>query len=204
MTASRREFLQLGLAVTGLATVTGQPFEEQLALPPPFPKNLLYDSRLPLSLEFVHAFGSPKSSARALQDGALHMWRSWPRPAAGSSVVPLCGLTGLDVMHKLEELALSKGHAVIFRGAHRRTSDGRMVHQLTGSDAILRHAGQLRSTSWVAGLADLVWQHPSRVDHVATVSLSGAAGDRSVGDESLLLSWIIAPSPRHYPPLWWR
>ena len=204
MTASRREFMQLGLAVTGLAIVSERSFKEHLALSPPFPKDLLYDKRLPLSLEFVHAFGSLKRSVWPVGDSVFDTWRSWLVPAWSSSSMPLCGLTGLDVMHTLEELALRQGRAVIFRGEHRWMSDGRIVHHLTGSEAVLRHAGQLTSATWVTGLADLVWQHPSNIDTIATTHLSGAAGKWLPSPENLVFSWIIAPSPCRIPSLWWR
>lgn len=198
--ASRREFLQLGMAALALPISVHPPFS---ATPPMKPASdtsvglykAVFDERFSESVAFaeeVRALGKPvvhgiKGDITDLWFHELHArWKREP--------VAVAGLTGHGAVFCLERLAWDHRMRVVYRGEHQRLPGGRMQHLLSGPPSMLSDAESLTSSGaeWPKLIARLVTRCPLARPSTTKATIVSAATPRTANPDPLI-SWVIAP-----------
>lgn len=198
--ASRREFLQLGMAALALPISVHPPFS---ATPPIKPASdtsvglykAVFDERFSESVAFaeeVKALGKPvvhgiKGDITDLWFHELHArWKREP--------VAVAGLTGHGAVFCLERLSWDHRMRVVYRGEHQRLPDGRMQHLLSGPPSMLREAEDLSisGADWPKLIARLVTRCPVVPLRTTETTIVSAASPRTDNPDPLI-SWVIAP-----------
>jgi hypothetical protein len=198
--ASRREFLQVGIAALAL------PISAHAALSPiaaasnssvavtPLYK-VVFDERFPLSVAFgaeARSLGLPTHSIRGdITDLWFHeldaRWKKSPAAVAG--------LTAHGALFCLERLAWDHGMRVVFRGDHRYLPDGSIEHALTGPQSVVHQAAGLQDDGdgWATSVASLVARCPEGRSVPAKVTIHAHAAKPRDGESESLISWVLAP-----------
>jgi hypothetical protein len=197
--ASRREFLQIGVAAlalpisarTGLTPAVSGPANQ--SVPTPLYK-VVFDQRFLSSRAFageVKRLGAPVFGIKGdITDLWFHdLDARWKREPIG-----IAGLTEHGPLFCLERLAWDHGMRVVYRADHTYRSDGYMEHELTGSEQMLREAVDLSSSgaNWSSRMAGLLTRcpaNPARASKMTVVTPTARPAD----DPRHLVSWVIAP-----------
>lgn len=196
--ASRREFLQVGIAALALpisahgALSPGAAKPENAAPVTPLYK-VIFDERFPASVAFgdeARRLGLPTHSIRGdITDLWFHdldaQWKK--KPAA------VAGLTAQGALFCLERLAWDHGMRVVFRGDHQYLPEGAIEHALTGPESIVHQAASLQDDDWAARVARLVAQVPQGHTTPAKATIRGRATAPANAEPEGLISWVIAP-----------
>lgn len=197
--ASRREFLQLGMAALALPITVHPPFSATPAIKPASDTSVglykaVFDERFSESVAFaeeVKALGKPvvhgiKGDITDLWFHELHaLWKRKP--------VAVAGLTGHGAVFCLERLAWDHRMRVVYRGEHQRLPDGRMQHLLSGPPSMLHEAEDLNSSGadWPKLIARLVTRCPVVRPRTTEATIVGAVAPRTDNPDPLI-SWVIA------------
>jgi hypothetical protein len=197
--ASRREFLQIGVAAlalpisarAGLAQAKSAVAGE--SAPTPLYK-VIFDERSATSRAFadeVKRLGAPVYGIRGdITDLWFHdldaRWKKEP--------IAIAGLTEQGPLFCLERLAWDHGMRVVYRADHTYRADGYMEHELSGSEAMLREAVNLSSggTDWSNRVASLLTRCPATRAQASKLTVVTPAAKKA-GDPDRLVSWVIAP-----------
>ncbi len=197
--ASRREFLQLGVAALALPISAHADWrhtpvvaaESAAALPL---HKVVFDERYASSRSFADAakeFGAPVHPIRGdITDLWFHeldaRWKKEP--------VAIAGLTEHGPLFCLERLAWDHGMRVVYRADHTYRSGGYMEHELSGSERMLREAVDLSSSGsdWSRRTAALLIHSRAGRAQASTVTVV-TLGVKRAGDPENLVSWVIAP-----------
>jgi len=198
--ASRREFLQLGMAALALPISVHPPFSSTPPMKPASDTSVglykaVFDERFSESVAFayeVKALGKPvvhgiKGDITDLWFHELHArWKREP--------VAVAGLTGHGAVFCLERLAWDHRMRVVYRGEHQRLPDGGMQHLLSGPPSMLREAENLSvsGADWPKLIARLVTRCPVVRPRATTTTIVSAATARTDKSDPLI-SWVIAP-----------
>jgi hypothetical protein len=196
--ASRREFLQVGIAALALpisahAALTPTPDAPEKTTPITPLYKVVFDERFPASVEFgneARSLGLPTHSIRGdITDLWFHdldaQWKKNP--------VAIAGLTAQGALFCLERLAWDHGMRVVFRGDHRYLPAGSIEHVLTGPASVVREAANLEGEAWAARVTNLVTRIPEGHSTPAKATIHGRAAAPANTEAEDLISWVIAP-----------
>ena len=197
--ASRREFLQLGVAALTLpisARAGWQTASVETAVGPEPARlyKVIYDQRHASSRAFAEEAKKLGAPIQAIRGDITDVWFNdldarWKREPAA-----IGGLTEHGPLFCLERLAWDHGMRVVYRADHTYGPDGYLEHELSGSERMLREAILLSSSGpdWSRRAAALLVRCPAGSMPVAN-SRMVTPGVQRTGDPEHLVSWVIAP-----------
>ena len=176
---TRREFLQMTLAVAALPAAAGTavalaagPIPQQRIKAPSLYK-ILYDERFAASAHFGAAARRAGWSAHSIRGDVTSVWFDDLNVRWKNSPVPIAGLTAPAALFCLERLAWDHGMRCVFHEEHPDSE----------------------SLAWAQTAIDTVTRFP--LDHVVATGPTQVGLPRSAGDHSpMLVSWVIAPVVR--------
>jgi hypothetical protein len=197
--ASRREFLQIGVAAlalpisarAGLApTILGQANE---STPTPLYK-VIFDERFASSRAFAGEVKRLGASVYGIKGDITDLWFNdldarWKKEPIG-----IAGLTEHGPLFCLERLAWDHGMRVVYRADHTYRADGYMEHELSGSERMLREAVNISSSGpdWSRRTAGLLTRCPANKAQASKMTVVTPAV-KQADDPEHLVSWVIAP-----------
>jgi hypothetical protein len=197
--ASRREFLQIGVAALAIpisARAGLKPANSGLvggSAPTPLYK-VVFDERFPASRTFageVKRLGAP---IYGIKGDITDLWFNdldarWKKEPIG-----IAGLTAHGPLFCLERLAWDHGMRVVYRADHTHRADGYMEHELSGSEAMLREAVNLSSSGpdWSSRVANLLTRCPASRSQASKKTVVTPTA-KHADDPEHLVSWVIAP-----------
>jgi hypothetical protein len=195
--ASRREFLQVGVAALALPISTRAGFASAVpavaseSVPTALYK-VIYDERFAASRAFgteVKRLGAP---AYSIKGDITELWfhdldARWKREPVG-----IAGLTEHGPLFCLERLAWDHGMRVVYRADHNYRPAGSMEHGVVGSDEMLRETVNLSGADWSARMARLLTRCPASRSQASRMTVVTPA-TRHADDPEHLVSWVIAP-----------
>jgi hypothetical protein len=196
---SRREFLQIGVAVTAMP-VASHAWSAAVAPPgtPPLPLYaVIYDGRFEQSIAFARRSEALGFSTREISGDVTSLWyndlyRRWKQ-----GPVAIAGLTGHGAMFCLEQLGRDHRLRSVFRSEHRPEANQEIGHTMRGPVAMLTNAlMRIKSQSAAFGscMADVVTRCPGGRPELSTAEIR-SRGELDLGnDETDLYSWVIAPA----------
>jgi hypothetical protein len=195
--ASRREFLQMGIAALALPIRAQSPdpscpsAEDGSSSTPIY--KMVYDERFSASRAFAEEASRLGLSVYGIKGDMTDLWyhdldARWKQgPAA------IAGMTAHGAIFCLERLAWDKRMRVVFRADHRFLPDGSIEHALSGPSSMLRQAvGLNRETDWAQQMAGLVTRCPATRFEASLANVLGPAV-KYADDPEHLISWLIAP-----------
>ena len=197
--ASRREFLQIGVAAlalpisarTGLTPAVSGPANQ--SVPTPLYK-VIFDQRFLSSLAFAGELRRLGAPIYGIKGDITDLWfhdldARWKREPIG-----IAGLTEHGPLFCLERLAWDHGMRVVYRADHTYRPDGYMEHELTGSEEMLREAVDLSSSgaNWSSRMATLLTRCPANRAQASKMTVVTPTA-RHAEDPEHLVSWVIAP-----------
>ena len=196
--ASRREFLQMGVAALAMpisahaaVSEAASLYKPELSMTPLY--KIVFDLRYAPSRAFAEKAERLGLPVHAIKGDMTDLWyhdlyARWKQgPAA------IAGMTGHGAIFCLERLAWDQRMRVVFRADHRYLADDSVEHALSGPALMLKEAEALgHEANWASEMANLVTRCP------ATRSLSSLANvvgptERHADDPDHLISWVIAP-----------
>ena len=196
--ASRREFLQIGVAALALpisargispaiAGLAGEPARVPLY-------KIVFDERFPASRGFAEEAKSLRVPIHGMKGDITEFWyhdlyARWKQgPAA------IAGLTAHGPIFCLERIAWDQRMRVVFRADHRYREDGTIEHALSGPESMLRDAASLHNegTNWTSRVAALVTRCPASRPQISQTNIVASTG-KHADDPDHLISWVIAP-----------
>ncbi len=199
--ASRREFLQIGVAALALpisgrgispafAGLAGEPARVPLY-------KVVFDERFPASRKFADEAKSLGVATHGMKGDITDLWfhdlyARWKQgPAA------IAGLTAHGPIFCLERIAWDQRMRVVFRADHRYREDGTIEHALSGPESMLHDAASLRNdgTNWTSRMAALVTRCPADRSQSSQANVIASTG-KHADDPDHLISWVIAPVNR--------
>jgi hypothetical protein len=199
--ASRREFLQIGVAALALpisargispaiAELAGEPARVPLY-------KVVFDERFPASRKFADEAKSLGVAVQGMKGDITDFWFNdlyfrWKQgPAA------IAGLTAQGPIFCLERLAWDQRMRVVFRADHCYREDGSIEHALSGPESMLREADALNTdgADWITRMASLVTRCPTSRSQSSQTNVI-AATVKHADDPDHLISWVIAPISR--------
>ncbi len=197
--ASRREFLQIGVAAlalpisarAGLApAILGQANE---STPTPLYK-VIFDERFASSRAFAGEVKRLGASVYGIKGDITDLWFNdldarWKKEPVG-----IAGLTEHGPLFCLERLAWDHGMRVVYCADHTYRADGYMEHELSGSERMLREAVNLSSSGpdWSSRTASLLMRCPANKAQASKMTVVTPTV-RQADDSEHLVSWVIAP-----------
>jgi hypothetical protein len=188
--ASRREFLQMGVAALALPISPHIPDTEPATTPV---YKIVFDQRFPSSCAFAEEaerLGVPVHGIRGdMTDLWYHdLYARWKQgPAA------IAGMTAHGAIFCLERLAWDQRMRVVFRADHRYQTEHSIEHALSGPAPLLRQAVRLsQETNWAPKMASLVAHCPANRSPLSLANVIGPAVPHREDPEHLI-SWLIAP-----------
>ncbi|HXX19909.1 MAG TPA: hypothetical protein VEJ46_10945 [Candidatus Acidoferrum sp.] len=199
--ASRREFLQMGVAAltlpisahAALSTAPSLLDSEPMATPL---YKIVFDERFSSSRAFAEEAERLGTSVHGITGDMTDLWyhdlyARWKKgPAA------IAGLTAHGPIFCLERLAWDQRMRVIFRADHRYRADGSIEHALSGPATMLRQAAALSSEpDWANRMASLVTHCPANRSQSSQSNVIGPTV-KHADDPEHLISWVIAPIHR--------
>ncbi len=196
--ASRREFLQIGVAALALpisargispaiAGLAGEPARVPLY-------KIVFDERFPASRGFAEEAKSLGVPIHGMKGDITDFWyhdlyARWKQgPAA------IAGLTAHGPIFCLERIAWDQRMRVVFCADHRYREDGTIEHALSGPESMLRDAASLHNAGadWARRMASLVTQCPISRPQISQTNIMASTG-KYADDPDHLISWVIAP-----------
>ena len=199
--ASRREFLQIGVAALALpisargispaiAGLAGESARVPLY-------KVVFDERFPASRKFADEAKSLGVPIHGMKGDITDLWfhdlyARWKHgPAA------IAGLTAHGPIFCLERIAWDQRMRVVFRADHRYREDGTIEHALSGPEGMLHEAALLRNegANWTSRMAALVTRCPADRSQSSQANIVASTG-RHADDPDHLISWVIAPVNR--------
>jgi len=197
--ASRREFLQMGVAALAL------PISARAALGTPVPAaaaaesarvplyKVVYDERHAPCRAFAGEAKGLGVAVHGIRGDITGLWFNDLDARWKKEPVAIAGLTEQGPLFCLERLAWDHGMRVIYRADH-TYRDGYMEHDLSGSDRMLREAVELSSSGpdWSARVASLLTRCPASRAQASKLTV-GTPAAKQAGDPGHLVSWVIAP-----------
>lgn len=205
---TRREFLQAGIAVTGIpiaagafTTVDKPALREGSAITVQPAALALYkavfDERFPESVSFAAEMRRLGIAIHGIIGDMTDLWYSDLHPQWRKSPVAVAGLTAQGPLFCLERLAWDHGMRVVFRAEHQYRSDGCVEHAISADKATFGDAAGLAASGsdWSAHVARLVRRcRPGRLENSSAIITPSGQPPR--GDQERLVSWVIAPRVR--------
>lgn len=196
--ASRREFLQIGVAALALPIsargispaifgLAGEPARVPLY-------KIVFDERFPSSRRFAGEAKSLGAAVHGMKGDITDFWFNdlyarWKRgPAA------IAGLTAHGPIFCLERIAWDQRMRVVFRADHRYREDGTIEHALSGPESMLDEAASLHKDGpdWASRMANLVTRCPASRSQSSQTNIVASTGTHA-DDPDHLISWVIAP-----------
>jgi len=192
--ASRRQFLQIGVAAGAWPVVAGAAGATGLGLagPPPTPiLAVVYDARFPESVAFGRRSEALGLRAHAIEGDMTRLWYDEVYHRWQESPAALAGLTAHGPMFCFAELARDVRMRLVFRAEHRPTVDGGLRHALRGPGPMLIDAVHAcrQSAALGAAMADVAARCPSGRAEIVEREL---AGGQPVPGADALYTWVIA------------
>jgi hypothetical protein len=199
--ASRREFLQIGVAALALPISTrgvlapalaGLEAEQSMPL-----YKVIYDERFPASRAFADEAARFGADVHAIKGDITDFWYRDLYYKWKESPVAIAGLTAHGPIFCLERLAWDQRMRVVFRADHRYREDGSIEHALSGPGNMLRQASDLKDAEneWTAGVANLVTHVPVNRMQSSQTNIVASTAKHS-DDPDHLISWVIASVKR--------
>jgi hypothetical protein len=195
--ASRREFLQIGVAALALpisaragVKATGAPGESA----PAQLYKVIYDERHASGRAFASEVKRLGASLQAMKGDITDFWFNELDARWKKEPVAVAGLTEHGPLFCLERLSWDHGMRVVYRADHTYRGDGYMEHELTGSERMLREAVDLSSSGpeWSTRVASLLTRCPANRAQASKLTIVTPAA-KQAGDPEHLVSWVIAP-----------
>jgi hypothetical protein len=197
--ASRREFLQIGVAALALpisaraavkpaaTAVRGESAPAQLY-------KVIYDERHASSREFAAEAARLGAPVHAIKGDITDLWFSELDARWKKQPSAIAGLTEHGALFCLERLSWDHGMRVVYRADHTYRADGYMEHELSGSERMLRAAVDLSSSGsdWSTRVAGLLTRCPAVRAQASKLTVVTPAA-KQAGDPEHLVSWVIAP-----------
>ncbi len=199
--ASRREFLQMGVAALTL------PISARAALSPastllecePAPTpiyKVVFDERFPSSRAFAGEVEMLGASVHGINGDITDLWYHDLHARWKKSPVAIAGLTAHGPIFCLERLAWDHRMRVVFRADHRYRAGSSIEHALSGPGSMLREAAELSSdANWTSQIASLVTRCPANRSQPSQTNIVGPTVKHK-DDPEHLISWVIAPINR--------
>jgi hypothetical protein len=197
--ASRREFLQIGVAALALpisARAGLAPAKSGLAgesAPTPLYK-VIFDERFPASRVFAAEVTRLGAPIYGIKGDITDLWFNdldarWKKEPIG-----IAGLTAHGPLFCLERLAWDHGMRVVYRADHTYRADGYMEHEFSGSEKMLRDAVNLSSSGpdWSSRVANLLTRCPANRSQASKMTVVTPTA-KHADDPEHLVSWVIAP-----------
>jgi len=197
--ASRREFLQIGVAALALPISARARLTPEISgranqsVATPLYK-VIFDQRFQSSRAFagdVKRLGAP---IYGIKGDITDLWfhdldARWKKEPIG-----IAGLTEHGPLFCLERLAWDHGMRVVYRADHTYRSDGYMEHELSGSEQMLREAVDLTSSGadWSSRMAALLTRCPASQSQASRMTVVTPTA-KQADDPEHLVSWVIAP-----------
>jgi hypothetical protein len=197
--ASRREFLQVGVAALALpisARAASKPSAAAQAgeSAPAKLYKVIYDERHASSRAFAAEVARLGAPVHAIKGDITDLWFRDLDARWKKQPVAIAGLTEHGALFCLERLSWDHGMRVIYRADHTYRADGYMEHEFSGSERMLREAVDLSSSGpdWSARVASLLTRCPAARAQASKLTVVTPAA-RQAGDPEHLVSWVIAP-----------
>jgi len=197
--ASRREFLQMGVAAlalpisarAGLKSPALATTGAEYARVPLY--KVVYDERHASSRAFASEVKELGVAVHGIRGDITGLWFNDLDARWKKDPVAIAGLTEHGPLFCLERLAWDHGMRVIYRADH-TYHDGYMEHELSGSERMLREAVELSSSGpeWSARVASLLTRCPASRTQASQLTVVTPTAKRA-GDPDHLVSWVIAP-----------
>jgi hypothetical protein len=197
--ASRREFLQFGIAasalpITGAGNLSSEVLNSGEPAGVPLYK-VVFDERFPDSVAFgveMKRLGVP---TYAIQGDITDFWLHDLDPRWKKAPVAIAGLTAHGPLFCLERLSWDHRMRVVFSAEHRSLGDGRIEHAISGPDIMLRHAAELVAggPNWAAHIARVVTHCPPSRPQISKTTIITPLATATDDEQEPLMSWVIAP-----------
>ena len=197
--ASRREFLQIGVAAlalpisarAGLKPALSAPAKE--SAPTPLYK-VIFDERHASSRAFADEVKKLGAPLYGMKGDITNLWFNDLDARWKKEPIAIAGLTEQGPLFCLERLAWDHGMRVVYRADHTYRQDGYMEHELSGSERMLREAVELSSSGpdWSSRVASLLTRCPASRAQASKLTVV-TPGMKQSGDPQHLVSWVIAP-----------
>src|ERR1700734_544125 len=195
--ASRREFLQIGVAALALPISARTGVKATAAGEESAPAHLykvISDERHASSRAFASEVKRLGAPLQGIKGDITDFWFNELDARWKKEPVAVAGLTEHGPLFCLERLSWDHGMRVAYRADHTYRSDGYMEHELTGSEQMLREAVDLSSSgaNWSSRMAGLLTRcpaNPARASKMTVVTPTARPAD----DPRHLVSWVIAP-----------
>lgn len=196
--ASRREFLQMGVAALALPISSHASVSPDASLADGEPSmtplyKMVFDQRFRSSRAFAEEAERLGLAVHGIKGDMTDLWyhdlyARWKQgPAA------IAGMTAHGAIFCLERLAWDQRMRVVFRADHRYLSDGSIEHALSGPPPMLRQAvGLSNEADWASEMAYLITRCPANRSQVSQANVIGPTV-RHEDDPEHLISWLIAP-----------
>jgi hypothetical protein len=198
--ASRREFLQVGIAVLALpisahAVLSQAAAASDSALPVTALYKVVFDERFPASVAFGAEARSLGLLTHSIRGDITDLWFYELDAQWKKKPVAVAGLTAQGALFCLERLAWDHGMRVVFRGDHRYLPEDAIEHVLTGPESVVSQAARLQNDgdAWGARVAALVAHLPEGSPAPAKATIRGRAAAPANVEPEGLISWVIAP-----------
>ena len=198
--ASRREFLQMGVAaltlpVSARASLSSGSSPSDVEPSAPIYK-MIFDERFGASRVFAQEARRLGFPVHGIKGDMTDLWYHdlYARWKTGPAAI--AGMTAHGAIFCLERLAWDQRMRVVFRADHRFLPDGSIEHALSGPTSMLRQAVALGSeTNWAEEMAGLVTQCPTTRSQSSLAKVIGPTV-KHADDPEHLISWLIAPAHR--------
>lgn len=197
--ASRREFLQMGVAALALpisahAALSPSLLDGEPAATPLY--KVVFDERFSSSRAFAEEAERLGVSVHGIKGDMTDLWYHDLYGRWKKGPVAIAGLTAHGPIFCLERLAWDQRMRVVFRADHRYRADGSIEHALSGPASMLRQAAALSiDTDWTSQIASLVTRCPASRSQSSQSNVIGPTL-KHADDPEHLISWVIAPIHR--------
>jgi hypothetical protein len=196
--ASRREFLQMGVAALAIPISARAGVKAAAAAGESAPAQLykvIYDERHASSRAFASEVKRLGAPVLGIKGDITDFWFNELDARWKKEPVALAGLTEHGPLFCLERLSWDHGMRVVYRADHTYRADGYMEHELSGSERMLREAVDLSSSGpdWSTRVASLLTRCPATRAQNSKLTIV-TPGAKQAGDPEHLVSWVIAPA----------
>ena len=198
--ASRREFLQMGVAALSLPIAAGDSWSSSISLSNgessiPLYK-MVFDERFAASRAFAKESERSVVPIHGIKGDITDLWYHDLYARWKQGPVAIAGMTAHGAIFCLERLAWDQRMRVVFRADHRFLPDGSIEHALSGPASMLRRAGRLSSErNWPEEIAGIVTRCPASRPQPSLANVIGPT-IKHADDPDHLISWLIAPVHR--------